>query len=340
MVSPELLNLFYEEPDRDRWIRWDRYPRALIRRLVRGHPQPGGVMRWFLNLCAGLDRLGVKYRVNDYRSLRKTSQGWAHVIGKSHVVGKIPPGHPVIYGPGVPSHPADSKFLETCDIRLLLVSCEWLKTMYERGLPRPIRIAVWPAGIDTDRWNPLHTGDKIARRSAAKMKTTDFLIYDKVRWDHDQYEVSLLQPIRSELEKRGLSFSEIRYGFYEEKDFYMLLQQCRAMIFLCEHETQGFAYLQALSSGVPILAWDRGGYWQDPEFYPQRVRFEPVTSVPYWDGRCGVKFKQALAFPGALEAFWSEIQLGRFSPRDYILENLTLERCAKEYVRLAEGCSQ
>ena len=43
------------------------------------------------------------------------------------------------------------------------------------------------------------------------------------------------------------------------------------MIFLCEHETQGIAYQQALSRNVPILAWDRGGDWQDPTYYPERV---------------------------------------------------------------------
>ena len=35
------------------------------------------------------------------------------------------------------------------------------------------------------------------------------------------------------------------------------------MVFLCEHENQDIAYQQALACGVPILAWDRGGYWQD-----------------------------------------------------------------------------
>ena len=74
------------------------------------------------------------------------------------------------------------------------------------------------------------------------------------------------------------------------------------MIFLCEHETQGIAYQQALSCGVPILAWDRGGFWQDPEFYPHRVKFAPVSSVPYWDDRCGIKFASIEEFDDACAA--------------------------------------
>jgi hypothetical protein len=45
-----ILNLFYEEPDEDRWLLLDRFPRQIVRRIVRGKPQPGGQMRVFLNL--------------------------------------------------------------------------------------------------------------------------------------------------------------------------------------------------------------------------------------------------------------------------------------------------
>jgi hypothetical protein len=47
------LNLFYEELDRDRLFPYDRHPRRMIRRLVRGKPKPGGQTRVFLNLCCG-----------------------------------------------------------------------------------------------------------------------------------------------------------------------------------------------------------------------------------------------------------------------------------------------
>nr|MBA3403967.1 glycosyltransferase family 1 protein [Gemmatimonadaceae bacterium] len=64
-MSNAPLKLFYAEPEFDRWFPFDRYPRRAIRRLVRGAPQIGGVQRWFVNLCLGLDELGVAYDVND-----------------------------------------------------------------------------------------------------------------------------------------------------------------------------------------------------------------------------------------------------------------------------------
>src|SRR5205823_11483062 len=131
----------------------------------------------------------------------------------------------------------------------------------------------------------------------------DVLLYDKVRWKHDEYERTLLDPIRKELEHRGLHFREIRYSYYREEEFHKLLSEARAMIFLCEHETQGIAYQQALSAGVPILAWDRSGYWRDPAFFPDRVKFAPVSSVPYWDERCGLKFGDVSEFGFKLDEF-------------------------------------
>jgi len=65
------LNIFYEEPAHDWWVPLDRYPRAFLRRIVRGKPRPGGQTRVFLNLKHGLDLLGVGYRINDYRYAKK-----------------------------------------------------------------------------------------------------------------------------------------------------------------------------------------------------------------------------------------------------------------------------
>ena len=185
-------------------------------------------------------------------------------------------------------------------------------------------VEAWPVGIDTDLWRPAEGTRKIV----------DVLLYDKVRWEHDRYETSLIEPIRAALTKNRRSFREIRYGSYREEEFHMALDQCRTMIFLCEHETQGIAYQQALSCGVPIMAWDRGGPWKDPAFFPHRIEFEPVTSVPYWDERCGVRFAHFSDFEAKWASFWRDAAADCFHPRDYVLENLTLEKCARDYLEI------
>ena len=110
------------------------------------------------------------------------------------------------------------------------------------------------------------------------------------------------------------------------------LSNSKSVIFLCEHESQGLAYQQILSTGTPILAWERGGYWQDPYYYPEKVKFKPVSAVPYWDNRCGVKFTSADDFDKQLQAFLTG--LSGFNPRSYIMKNLTLEVCAKKYLEI------
>jgi len=319
-----MLNLFYKEPEGDRWLPCDRYPRRVMRRLVHGPKQPGGMERYFLNLKDGLDRLSVPNSVNSMRCARADRKAPVCIVGKSIVLSERTWKNPILFGPAVASHPIDdmAAFAEL-PIRKILVSCDWLKAMYRPHLDIPVE--VWPSGIDTYTWHP----------HPAPAKDVDVLVYDKIRWDREQMRPALLQPILSRLNASGLRVEVIRYGYYREAEFRQLLAQSSAMIFLVEHETQGFAYLQTLSCDVPIFAWDRGGPWQDPSYYPHKVTFEPVTSVPYWDDRCGMKFKDACEFAARWDDFWEHVKAGCFAPRNYVLENLTLEKCAGGYVEIA-----
>lgn len=319
----EALNLFYEEDDPDRWLPFDRYPRRLVRRIVRGPKQPGGHMRVFLNLCAGLDRLGIRYRVNDYRRLRRNPGEVACVVGKPLVLAKIPRATPIVFGAAGYDHPLSHPTLLTDhDIRGVLVPCEWARKMFEPHWGD--KVHVWPVGIDTDDWKP----------SPDVAKDVDVLVYEKIRFHPARDRTAVRDPILLGLEARGLRVATLAYGHYREAQFQAMLARSRSMVFLCEHETQGIALEQALSCDVPVFAWDLGGPWQDTNYYPHRVQFGPVTSVPYWDERCGMKFRDAAEFTATFPRFWSGILGQAYTPRAYVTENLTLEACAHHYVEL------
>lgn len=282
----------------------------------------------FLNLRAGLDRIGTPYRINDYRDARRKPEELVCIVGKPWLLDKIEWHNPILFGAAVYSHPVDDPhLLERRPVKKVLVPGPWMKKMCEPYWGAAVE--AWPVGIDTDVWQP----------SPPERKGIDILLYDKVMWEHDRYDRSLIEPIRSTLGRYRRSFREIRYGSYREDEFHAALAQCRAMIFLCEHETQGIAYQQALAAGVPILAWDRGGPWKDPAYFPDRVIFEPVTSVPYWDERCGRRFSGLEDFEREWAAFWEHVNAGQYKPRDYILENLTLEKCARQYLEIAQTAS-
>ncbi len=326
MYYNQPLNLFYSEPDPDRWFKYDRYPRKLIRRLIRGQQKPGGVMMVALNLMQGLDRLGIPYRFNNYKYIAKHPDEIACIIGKPQVLYDRNWKNPLIFGPGIFSHPADDPDLlkRHPNIKLLLVPGPWMKEMFIPYYGN--KVIAWPTGIDTEKWAPAVSEDK----------KIDFLIYDKIHLDREHYLSELLKPVLTELEKRSLTYTIIRYGHYTPATLKQALDNCKAAIFLCQNETQGLAYQQILSAGVPILAWDRGGYWQDPSYYPA-IKYGPVSSVPYWSEGCGLKFISVKDFEARLTEFNELNGRGRFQPRKFILENLSLEKCAEAYVNIFQS---
>ncbi|MDB4907215.1 MAG: hypothetical protein JWO05_1999 [Gemmatimonadetes bacterium] len=274
----------------------------------------------FLNLCAGLDRIGVPYRVNDYAALRKSPGTLACVVGKSFLLERFHGPNPILFGAAVFNHPSDDPDLfERLPVKRILVPGPWIRDMFVEAYG-PERVHAWPVGIDTERWKP-----------TASTKDVDVLLYDKIRWDRQALVPREVDPVRRRLEAQGLRVERLTYGSYEPGDFSALLARARSMVFICEHETQGLAYQQALSAGVPILAWNGTGEWVDREYWPHRVRFGPVTAVPYWDDRCGLKYDDVADFSGKLDEFMRRVNQGAYAPREYVLEHLTLERCAQLY---------
>jgi glycosyltransferase involved in cell wall biosynthesis len=325
MKPRRVLNLFYEEPDPDRWAPFDRHPRRLIRRLVRGPDQPGGAMRVFLNLMAGLDRVEAAYRVNDYGYIRANPDELACVIGKPQVLDKIPFPTPILFGTSIYSHPNDDPDLpKRRPIRQVLVPSPWVRDMFAEVWPG--LVSVWPVGIDTDRWSI----------DPASSRDVDVLIYDKIFWQRDLHLRTLIEPLHAELSRRRLRVKVLRYGSYREEELFRLSRRVRSMVFLSRHETQGIAAQQMMASGVPLFAWDKGGPWQDPKYAPHQVRFGPVSSVPYWDERCGAKFADGEDLPAAFDTFWSGVEAGSYAPRQMVLDHFTLEKRARAYLELAE----
>lgn len=320
-----MLNIFYEEPDPDRWLPFDRYPRRIIRRIVRGKPRPGGVMMIALQLMKGLDKLGIPYRFNNYNFIKKNPNEIACIIGKPHLLDKHQWKNPILLGAGIFSHPSDHPdfFKKYPSVKKILVPGNWMLDMFYPFYGD--KTSIWPAGIDTDYWWP-----------KPKSNEFDFLIYNKIRWDKQNVTQTLLDPILKILQQQKLTYQIINYGSYHPEFLRTKITQIKAAIFLCEHETQGMAYQQILATDTPILAWDNGGFWEDPSYYPHKVQYKPISSTPYWDERCGVKFKSITEFSTKLNLFLKLLRTEQFAPRNYITENLSLEICALKYIQIYE----
>jgi hypothetical protein len=281
-----------------------------------------------INLMRGLDKINIPYRFNDYKYIKKHPDEIACIIGKPHLLFERKWNNPIVFGAGIYSHPVEYPNLLQLypNLKQVLVPGEWMRKMFEPYYGNKVKS--WPVGIDTEFWSP----------QINDHKQFDFLIYDKIRWERDKYEPELLNPLKAILDHKNLTHQSIRYGEYDIANLKAMLKNSKSVIFLCEHETQGLAYQQILSANIPILAWDRGGYWQDPYYFPHKVKYEPVSSVPYWDGRCGDKFESINEFERKLDIFLNN--LPGFYPRDFILENLTLEKCARDYFDIIKSASE
>lgn len=323
------LCLYYvQDPERDRWVPGDRFLRPLVRRIVRGPRRAGGLDKVFINLRLGLDRLGIPYEVNlPFRRLRDTDR--VAVLGRGrHCLEGYDRPNPIVAGIGLMTHPSEWPTLcSDYPVVRYLQHSAWCDAVY-----RPYfgdRCAIWPVGIDTARWQPA----PLAR------KTLDFLFYDKIHWDRDTRERELFAPLRAKLDQTGLSHETLRYGHYEPAAFRAALARARALVFLSAHESQGIAVEEAMSSGVPVFAWDPG-FVEDPERFRWSQPVIPATSVPYFDDRCGMRFRDAAEFSTRLPEFLERLAAGRLAPRDYILEHLTLEKCSRHFMEIVDAAQK
>jgi hypothetical protein len=313
--------LYYRKaPEPDRWIPGDHAVRAVVRRVVRGKPRMGGVDKVFYNLRLGLDQLGVEYLVNlPFKELRKDDRVGVLGRGRYSLQG-YDRANPIVAGIGLMTHPSEWPTLcEDYPVTRYLQHSQWANDVY-----RPYfgdRCGVWPVGIDTDSWAP----------APAQDKDIDLLIYDKVMWNHDIATPPLDAIIRNFALRQKLVVAKVTYGQYAEQDYRSILSRSKAMIFLCEHESQGLAYQECMASGVPVLAWDQGHYL-DPHRLSRGQPEISATSVPYFDERCGERFLGTDDFGEKLSIFIDRIDASAYRPRDFVLENLTLKGCAAQFL--------
>ena len=273
----------------------------------------------FLNLKRSLEASGVTIRLNDFAYARANPTMPVGLTGFRSVYEKVRLPNPTMFGPGEVPDPEDAmRVVKNCNLKIVTQPSEWYCQIWRPVLGN--RVKPMFVGLDTDNWPDLSGQDK----------DIDVLIYDKIRWHYDERKDDLLDPLIAHLEARGLSYHILRYGFHHLGEFRSALARARSMAFLCEHETQGLAYQEAMCSGVPIFAWDEGHLVgpHDLSIAPPGLQ---VSSVPYFDERCGVRFKQP-ELVEAFDRFW-EHHAG-YAPRDYVCENLSLAAGAKRYLEL------
>ena len=288
-----------------------------LKRSLLGQQVHTGFYTAFKHLRDGLRSLGCNVKVNDF-SLAHQYPGYpVGVAGCTSALTSIELPNPRIFGPGDFGSPPQAADLASDDryVRLIQPS-EWFSSLYEPFCKD--KIWTWFAGLDAQQFTDL------SRTS----KTYDFLVYDKFYWQDVSPIPHPLASILHTLEARGHTYTVLKYGEHRHVQFMKALKQSRSMLFLCGHETQGMAYQEALASNIPVLAWDEG-IMNDPALQPYITKDTNVSSVPYFDHRCGRKFKLT-DFAKAHEAFCSHHAF--YEPREFLVETLSSQISSKAYL--------
>jgi hypothetical protein len=315
--------IFFEDRDRDTFVAGDRRLRRKLRKTVglfRPHKQRVTGFEVSFNLLRrALERAGQTVHVNDFRLARRHPHFPVTVCGYTHILDRWDLPNPAVLGPGLYDHPKQSpQLMQDPRFRSYLMLCGWMKDMFAT-IYDPSGLRMWFGGIDLAEWPD--TSDQT--------KDIDVLVYDKIRWRREHYEPNLLVPVLDELSRRGLRFEVLRYGRYIHEAYRKMLARSRSMVFLCENETQGMAYQEAMASNVPILAWDQG-YWLDPNRAKWTDQPVPATSVPYFSENCGDRFVDIEAFSGMLDHFWDRLE--SYTPREYVAKSLSFHESAELFL--------
>lgn len=256
---------------------------------------PGKVVS---NLVKGLELNGIEVLHNQLGEYNGCLQSWGTPMSQL--------SRNTLVGPNLCVIPTEMEWIWN-RFENVVVPCQWVMEMYshfecvKRGTAK---LNIWAVGIDTDKFCP--SGEK---------KEWDVLLYVKGR-------ESEINTVKEHLENIGLGVVVVRYGHYKEEEFISLVRKSKCCVLLTKTESQGIAYQEILSMGVPCYVLDKD-VWDDY----MALSF-PATSVPYFDDRCGEKYKSIVQF----DIFYEKRV--NFSPREFIIDNLSLKTKAKEYIKI------
>ena len=264
---------------------------------------PGKVVN---NLKKGLDLLGEKYQENISHPTQE--EKGLFLQDDDQFESYIPDN--LIIGPNICTLPIDNTFVMRKQYKKIIVPSEWVKNLYIRWIPEH-KIAIWPVGIDTDLFSDKKSCDK----------SIDCLIYFKRR--HSE-ELQFLIQMLIDMEQ---SYCVMEYGNYSESEFVKNIERCKYGIVLDKPESQGIAIQEMMSCNLPLFVMDCTE-WGDRG---KDLSCE-ATSVPYWNSECGMRVIESEDTKSNFKNFI--LIKDNYNPREFILQNLSLEKQARELLNL------
>ena len=232
------------------------------------------------------------------------------------------PNSKILFGPQFFVFPSKDGPLATCKIPNIEKRCvytslsEWVVTIHNVFAPNPaIPYISLPFGVNTDVLKP----------NPSIQKKEYVLVYWKHRHTQD------LQLVTDLLKNNNIDYKIIKYGSYDGNQYHNMLQEVKLCIWVGGHESQGFAFQEALSIGVPLLVYDVSTMKQEVnnnQFNYLNYSIPlTATTASYWDPMCGEKTIHPHEIDGLLKKMLGS--LDSYRPREFIERELSDKVCFK-----------
>lgn len=272
------------------------------------------------SLCRGLTELGIPFNINPQSSHALASivmvLGDPEALKQCIILKRLKKIKTLIVGPNVlASGDSEKNILAAPEIDYALQPSPWAVQGCLDTNPylSAHKMYAWPAGVNAQVWSP----------SAEQHKKKYVLVYRKTELE------CFCNTIEKILHAQGYTTRRITYGSYSPEQYLHLLNGAQFAVFISRSESQGLALAEAWAMDVPTLVWDPGELYYMGRFY------NPVSSCPYLSTATGMAFKGLKDFESALIEFAQKICT--FSPRIWVLENMTDRHCAQHLLQIIAG---
>jgi hypothetical protein len=277
----------------------------------------GGPFKVAANTIKGLRRIDQPFEIN--RPAFNYKYNWVH-DDPLRFIDLTTRGIPFLAGPNIFALPKNFPLFSRGNPgSIYLHPSEWTINFWEYFNYKGCTLKKWAAGIDTDEYCP-----------PSSKRGNDVLLYFKKR------HPSILDQAIALIQSLGYKTQIIRYGYYSESDFKNALSQCSFGVWIGTTESQGIALLEALSTDLPLVVLDSKNILDNNADeiadMPSGVRGFSATTAPYFNDLCGILINDLEKLGDAIVTMQNSP--GSYSPRGYILDNFTLEKCAWDLVWL------
>ncbi len=284
---------------------------------VLSYRGPASVVR---SLLTGLRKMGVLFNCNP-----ATSNEYGEVVivlsnfdylRRAIQLKRMGKVKKLIAGPNIVSYPEEANYIAASpEIDRYIQPSLWAKLWFlEVG--SNFRIAIWPAGVDSEYWKP--------NENQVAGEKKNVLVYIKGA----PREMAI--AVENLLRKYGWQPLCIHYGSYTVVQYKDALLKSKIAVFLGGTESQGIALAEAWAMDVPTLVYNTRKL-----FYRGR-QFSMASFCPYLTDKTGIDWRELDELEGLIKAM--PYYLDVFSPREWVLNNMTDEVCAKKMLDIVEAC--